>query len=188
VHGPYPPPGTPIYKSPTWPHLPDHIDVLDTIAPVLGLARRRRWRKRRGMALDRWATAGLRFKVAEDDPENYPTLDPFGGDEALPLAMHQPHLRLMSIPDLYGGSIPAVATWFPETNPGSLAAFYLPDFWLHSDYVQAYRITHEIGHCLGLNHHTNAPSVMGVTPSGYWMGTVKPDAHDLGSLRSYYGL
>jgi len=140
------------------------------------------------MALDRWATVGLRFEVHEDEPEGYPILDPFGGDEGLPVAMVQPFLRLMSIPDLYGGSIPAVATWFPETNPGALAAFYLPDFWLHSDMVQAYRITHELGHCLGLNHHTNALSVMGVTPSGYWMGTVQPDAHDLGSLRTFYGL
>lgn len=187
MHGPYPPPGDPIYKSPTWPHLPK-VPVLDTIATTLRPKRRRAWRNRRDASLARWEPAGLVFPIIEDDPSGYPVLDPNGGDQALPVAMATPYLRLMSIATLYGGSVPAVATWWPETDPGALAAFYLADFWLHSPMIQGYRITHEVGHCLGLNHHLNAVSVMGVTTSGYWMGTLDPDAHDLASLASFYGL
>lgn len=185
MHGPYPPPGDPIDKSPTWPNLP-RITVLDTIATTLGPKRRDRWRRRRAAALDRWTASGLRFTVTEDEPEPYPVLDPMGGDATLPVAMVSPFLRLMSIPSLYGGSIPAVATWFPETDPAALAAFYLADFWTHSKQIQAFRLTHEVGHCLGLNHRLNALSVMGITASGYWMGTVQPDTHDLDSLRLFY--
>lgn len=185
MHGPYSPPGTPIYKAPSWPALPE-IVVLDTIAPTLRPKRLRQWATRRAAALDRWATAGLRFTIAEADPHEYPTLDPMGGDAALPVAMVQPYLRLMSIPSLYGGSVPAVATWYPATDPAAFAAFYMADFWLQSQQVQAYRITHEIGHCLGLNHHRDAFSVMGVTATGYWMGTAKPDAHDIEALHNYY--
>lgn len=84
--------------------------------------------------------------------------------------------------------MPAVGTWLPETDPAALAAFYMANYWLHSNLVQAFRLTHELGHCLGLNHHLDAYSVMGITSTGYWMGTAQPDAHDLNSLRAYYGL
>lgn len=177
------------YKAPTWPRLPA-IDVLDTIAPALGPAHLALWRIYRSNALGRWARSGLRFPVKEDDPARYPTFDLSIPDETARLQhpMVDGFLRLVRMPKLYGGSVEAVGTWLPATDPGAIVGIKLGlKFWSATIARRNYILTHEIGHCLGLNHNIGGRSVMGVTVSGYATGSV-PDAHDLDSLRAYYHL
>jgi hypothetical protein len=123
--------------------------------------------------------------VKVDDPAKYPALDPYGGDDGLLVAMVQPCLRLMSMRDRYGGTIPAVATWLPQTDPAAFAAFYMPDFWAQGSFIRASLLTHEVGHCLGLNHRTESPALKTVMNDTEY-NSVDPDAHDLDSLRGYY--
>lgn len=177
------------YKAPTWPHLP-RVDVLDTIAPSLGKLRRRLWRGYRDAAFERWEASGLWFSVIEDWAGYYPDFDLSIPDEIERLSrpMVQPKLRLCKMPGLYGGSIEAIATWLPGTDPAALAAFKMGlKFWTAVIFRRKYLLVHEIGHCLGLNHRPQDESNRSVM-NGKVGGWLVPDMHDIESLRTYYGL
>jgi hypothetical protein len=169
------------YKAPTWPHLPE-VDVLDTVAPALGLVRRAIWRRQRGVMLGKWAACGLQFPITEDDPDKYPKLvSEFVGDaEHLAETMVPGFLRLMRLP-----------TWAEDAcgdwrNGGGLAAFTMGKvFWGYTPWTRAYLLTHETGHALGLNHRPQGNDNTSAM-NGDRAVSIKPDAHDIESLRGYY--
>jgi hypothetical protein len=163
--------------------------VLDTVALELKPRRAKQWRGLRDGALGHWAAAGLMFTIVEDQAAEYPVFDPNDlRDAQLEEMMVQPYLRLMRMSAPYAGSIPAIGTWMPATDPAAFAAFYLgASFWLTLARIRKYRVTHEIGHCLGLNHTTVGSSVMYVSPTGFWSGNTEPDVHDIDSMKAYYG-
>jgi len=175
------------YKAPTWPDLP-RIKVLDTIALGLGPLRRKLWRGLRDAALARWTQAGLTFKVLERLARDYPPFDVLIEDETERLSrpMVQPFLRLAQMSALYGGSIEAVATWLPGTDPASLVGIKMGlKFWTVDAFRRKFILTHEVGHALGLNHRPQNEinrSVMNGKVGAY----LTPDDHDLQSLRDYY--
>jgi len=175
------------YKAPTWPNLPV-IGVLDTIVLGLGPVRRAIWRKLRDATLARWASAGLKFEVSEEPARYFLPFDISIEDETERLSrpMVQPYLRLAKMSALYGGTIEAVSTWLPGTDPASLVGIKMGlKFWTVDAFRRKYLLTHEIGHAIGLNHRpqfeTNA-SVMNGRVGAY----LTPDAHDIESLESYY--
>ena len=175
------------YKVPTWPDLP-RIEVLDTIALGLGPLRRKLWRGLRDAALARWAQVGFKFVVKEDHAYKYPPFDVSIEDETERLSrpMVQPFLRLVKMSALYGGSIEAVATWLPGTDPASLVGIKMGlKFWTVDAFRRKFLLTHEVGHALGLNHRPQNEinrSVMNGKVGAY----LTPDDHDLQSLRDYY--
>lgn len=118
------------------------------------------------MALARWEQAGLKFVVEEGPGEHF--TDPTGWAPAIPKA-----IRL--IRDATDRTDFAI---YNAQIDGSLAAFTLDRFFF--DKVNgpwaAGAITHELGHCLGLDHGGG----------GVMEGNFKPDVHDIESVRDYY--
>jgi hypothetical protein len=185
MHGPGPSSRDPSYQTPTWPEYP-WVRVLDTIAPTLRWVRRRRWRLMRREAYDRWAPVGILFTTIERHAADYPALNPFAGDAGLAIPMVPPFLRLMGMPAPYGGTIIAVAEtnqprW--STEPGAFAAFHMPSMKVLPNDYQTNIITHEIGHCLGLDHRWQTEDARSVMKSSAFS---HPDAHDIASLVDYY--
>jgi hypothetical protein len=185
MHGP----GWPAWE-PKW-EFP--IVVLDTIAMSLRPRKAEKWRKARTSGLAKWLPSGVSFKVIERTPHGYPKMDYSRMSEPAytDTLLVPPYLRLMrAAPE---ATHDGFAWWlWPSQRLGedkrdSAAAFFKVStaFWLRTPAKRAQLICHEVGHCLGLDHR---PAGWGTISAGI-MGTgVRPDEHDIASLKEWYGL
>ena len=176
MHGPGPITATnPLGWEPGWAF---PLTVLDDVAALL--PRKRWWRWARDKALADWAQAGISFTVVEGPgAKYYPTLFPWDGGNAYQYMKDQTiRLMLDNAPARAGFGFyskfaamldGAVAVYSPATTSGDWLRRYQRN-------ILKGHIGHEIGHCLGLYHREGA--IMG--------GGLKPDDHDLSSLRTFY--
>jgi hypothetical protein len=176
MHGP----GWPAWE-PTW-EFP--IPVLDTIAMSLRPRKAAQWRKARDAGLAQWEPAGVSFHVVEETPHGYPKAEAAGMSQPgyIDSLLVPGFLRLMRA--YPSASHEGFAWWHP--TPNAAAAFFQIStaFWLRTAGKRTYLVCHEVGHCLGLSHR---PAGWGKESAGI-MGTgVRPDDHDIDSLKEWYG-
>ena len=184
MHGPGKNTGGSYYYAPTWPALPN-VWVWDGVVNTLKPRKKEKWRAARDYALSAWMACGLILVVHEELDPHYMsgTTDQDFIDAIVP-----GFLTLARMPYGLGGptsTVPAAGGWWPEKDPGSIAGFNVNlSFWALLRWNQRYLLTHEIGHALGLKHSTQRTSPVYY---GGWT-SIKPDTHDVDSLRAYYEL
>jgi hypothetical protein len=160
--------------------------VLDTVAMSLRPRKAEKWRKARTSGLAQWLLSGVSFKVIEQTEHGYPKLDParLSEPDYLDTLLVPPYLRLMrAYPE---ATHDGFAWWVWPPKPNAAAAFIVVSarFWLRTPARRAQLICHEVGHCLGLSHR---PAGWGTISAGI-MGTgVRPDEHDITSVKEWYG-
>jgi hypothetical protein len=166
MHGPGPDTNTNPYG---WePTFKPPFRVVDGVAKSLGLLRRAIWRRGRDRALGMWQ---LPFNV-EVGPAVYAS--PGDPGACIPGVIHLVRQsgddRSHGGWDNYcGGGVAYIGLW---------KNWYKP-LWYSSGLVFA--VCHEVGHCLGLAHRYTPPDNHGVMA-----GDLKPDDHDITSLKEYY--
>lgn len=188
MHGP--PPSWAGGVPQTWPSLP-RIAVIDTVALGLKPRRAKKWRALRDWALAEWTQAGLLFSpVTEADAALFPELDLNATDAQLEEVIVDRHIRLMTMAGPFGGRIPAVGAWMPNTDPGAFAAFFMGTAWWlsYSLFTRRRMVVHEIGHALGLNHRADVRTSVMYSVMDVGSTVNVPDIHDLESLMDYYAL
>jgi hypothetical protein len=174
---------TSYYYAPTWPTLPV-VPVLDCVVSTLKPRKQAKWRAARDYALQAWEAAGLELVELEDPRAHYMTGIT---DEDFQRAIVPGYLTLARLPvkmaDRY-----AAGGWWPATDPGSIVGVYINlGYWALGAWNQKFVLTHEMGHALGLKHSPYCSRTGSVMCGTSW-NTILPDAHDLASLRAYYGL
>jgi hypothetical protein len=184
MHGPGFDPNS-YYYAPTWPTLPN-VPVIDLVVATLKPRKRDAWRAARDYAMAAWSVSGLSLTLSQE----WPMATYMNGitDEDFIDAIVPGYLTLARLPQKYGDRY-AAGGWWPESDPGSIVGSYVNlGFWALGAWNRKFLLTHEMGHALGLKHSPYCAQRTGSVMCGTSWNTILPDAHDLASLRAYYGL